>query len=131
MNTLHKRAVDNAIKLLNAVGAQYAIIDTDGVKTGSLEVVTKIKRRPSAYAHGELTKHVKPYIDNTKVNSTVEIPVGKFDLATVYRSVSSHASKTWGNGSHSITSKDGNRVLITRHEKLDDLGDLFSQLGIK
>jgi len=130
MNTLHKRAVDNAIKLLNAIGAQYAIIDTDGVKTGNLEVVTKIKRRKALYPHGEVIKHIKPYIDNIKVNTTVEIPVGKFDLATVYRSVSSNASKSWGTGSHSITTKDG-KVLITRHEKLDDLGDLFSQLGIK
>jgi hypothetical protein len=130
MNTLHKRAVDNAVKLLNAIGAQYAIIDTDGVKTGNLEVVTKIKRRKALYPHGEVIKHIKPYIDNIKVNTTVEIPVGKFDLATVYRSVSSNASKSWGTGSHSITTKDG-KVLITRHEKLDDLGDLFSQLGIK
>lgn len=130
MNTLHKRAVDNAVKLLNAIGAQYAIIDTDGVKTGNLEVVTKIKRRKALYPHGEVVKHIKPYMDSIKVNTTVEIPVGKFDLATVYRSVSSNASKAWGTGSHSITSKDG-KVLITRHEKLDDLGDLFSQLGIK
>jgi len=130
MNTLHKRAVDNAVKLLNAIGAQYAIIDTDGVKTGNLEVVTKIKRRKALYPHGEVIKHIKPYIDNIKVNTTVEIPVGKFDLATVYRSVSSNASKLWGTGSHSITTKDG-KVLITRHEKLDDLGDLFAQLGIK
>ena len=130
MNTLHKRAVDNAVKLLNAIGAQYAIIDTDGVKTGNLEIVTKIKRRKALYPHGEVIKHIKPYIDNIKVNTTVEIPVGKFDLATVYRSVSSNASKSWGTGSHSITTKDG-KVLITRHEKLDDLGDLFSQLGIK
>jgi hypothetical protein len=130
MNTLHKRAVDNAVKLLNAIGAQYAIIDTDGVKTGNLDVVTKIKRRKALYPHGEVVKHIKPYMDRIKVNTTVEIPVGKFDLATVYRSVSSNASKSWGTGSHSITTKDGN-VLITRHEKLDDLGDLFSQLGIK
>ena len=130
MNTLHKRAVDNAVKLLNAIGAQYAIIDTDGVKTGNLEVVTKIKRRKALYPHGEVIKHIKPYIDNIKVNTTVEIPVGKFDLATVYRSVSSNASKSWGTNSHSITTKDG-KVVITRHEKLDDLGDLFSQLGIK
>ena len=130
MNTLHKRAFDNAVKLLNAIGAQYAILDSDGVKTGNLEVVTKIKRRKALYPHGEVIKHIKPYIDNIKVNTTVEIPVGKFDLATVYRSVSSNASKSWGTGSHSITTKDG-KVLITRHEKLDDLGDLFSQLGIK
>jgi hypothetical protein len=130
MNTLHKRAVDNAVKLLNAIGAQYAIIDTDGVKTGNLEVVTKTKRRKALYPHGEVIKHIKPYIDNIKVNTTVEIPVGKFDLATIYRSVSSNASKSWGTNSHSITTKDG-KVVITRHEKLDDLGDLFSQLGIK
>jgi hypothetical protein len=130
MNTLHKRALDNAVKLLNAVGAQYAIIDSDGNKVGDLNVVTKAKRRKALYPHGAVSKYIKPFIDRARVNYTYEIPVGEFDLATVYRSVSSHASKTWGNGTHSITSKDG-KVLITKHEKLDDLGDLFSQLGIK
>jgi hypothetical protein len=130
MNTIQTRVLINAVKLLDAVGFQYAIIDSDGNKTGNLEVVTKPKRRKALYPHGAVVKHIKPYIDNIKVNTTVEIPVGKFDLATIYRSVSSNASKSWGTNSHSITTKDG-KVVITRHEKLDDLGDLFSQLGIK
>lgn len=79
MNTIQTRVLINAVKLLDAVGFQYAIIDSDGNKTGNLEVVTKPKRRKALYPHGEVIKHIKPYIDNIKVNTTVEIPVGKFD----------------------------------------------------
>jgi hypothetical protein len=53
----------------------------------------------------------------------VTIPIGQFDLLHVYGSASSTASKVWGNGCHKIG-------ILTRTEKLDDMDDLFSQLGI-
>jgi hypothetical protein len=52
-------------------------------------------------------------------------------LVHVYGSASSTASKIWGNGCHKIgTSEDKKNVILTRTEKLDDMDDLFSQLGI-
>jgi hypothetical protein len=88
--SLHQKALTNAVKLLNAIGVEYAI-----------------------------------------VNQTVTIPIGQFDLLHVYGSASSTASKVWGNGCHKIgTSEDKKSVILTRTEKLDDMDDLFSQLGI-
>ena len=131
-SVLHEKALSNAIKLLNAIGAQYAIKDADGNTHGDLKAVSKSKRKPNKYPYGSLANHVKPYIASCAVNQTVTIPIGQFDIDHVYGSTSSIASKEWGNGCHKIgATADKKAVLLTRTEKLDDLDDLFSQLNIR
>ena len=131
MNNIHTKALTNAVKLLNAIGAKYAIIDVDLKKYGELEVVTKSKRRPARYPYGVIRKHIKPYLDHIAVNQTARIPVSPYDLETVYGSASSTASVLWGKQCHKVgASEDKRFVLITRTEKMDDLDDLFKQLGI-
>ena len=132
MNTIHEKALSNAIKLLNAIGAKYAIVDSDSKKHGDLEVVTKAKRRPAKYAYGVIRKHIKPYLDHIKVNDTARIPVAPYDLNTIYGSASSTATVLWGKQCHKVgASADKKFVLITRTEPMDDMDDLFAQLGIK
>lgn len=132
MNTVHLKALTNAIKLLNAIGAKYAIVDTNGGRHGELEVVTKSKRKPLKYPYGSLANHIRPYLLQCGVNQTINIPIGQFDLESVYGSASSLASKDWGNGNHKIgVTSDKKYVVITRTEPMDDLDDLFSQLGIR
>ena len=131
MNTVHQKALTNAIKLLNAIGAKYAIVDADLRKHGELEVITKKKRKPAKYPYGVIRKHVAPYLASVNVNQTVRIPVHPYDLETVYGSASSAASTMWGHKAHKVgSSEDKKYVLITRTEKMDDLDDLFKQLGI-
>ena len=129
---LHQKALSNAIKLLNAIGVKYAIVDAENNKHGELEVVTKKKRQPMKYPYGSLANHIRPYLNKCGVNQTVTIPVGQFDLESVYGSASSIASKDWGNGNHKIgTTDDKKAVVITRTEPMDDIDALFAQLGIK
>ena len=131
MNTIHTKALTNAIKLLNAIGAKYAIVDADLRKHGDLEVITKKKRAPAKYPYGAIRKHVAPYLEPLQVNQTARIPVHPYDLETVYGSASSAASTMWGHKAHKVgSSEDKKYVLITRTEKMDDLDDLFKQLGI-
>jgi hypothetical protein len=121
--SLHEKALSNAVKLLNAIGVEYAIQDHDGTLHGNGVLQTKAKRKPAKYPYGALSSHTRPYVDACGVNQTVTIPIGQFDLL--------HASKVWGNGCHKIgTSEDKKSVILTRTEKLDDMDDLFSQLGI-
>lgn len=129
--SVHKKALENAIKLLKAIGASYAIKDSEGNLHGDLTAVSKKKKAPPKYPYGSLANHVKPYINSCEVNQTVHIPIGQFDIEAVYGSTSSIASKEWGNGCHKIgTTPDKKNVVLTRTEKLDDLDDLFAQLGI-
>lgn len=131
MNTLHAKALSNAMKLLNAIGAKYAIVDSDNRTHGDLEVKTKAKRKPAKYPYGAIRKHVAPYLATLQVNQTARIPVHPYDLETVYGSASSAASTTWGHKAHKVgTTEDKKFVLITRTEKMDDLDDLFKQLGL-
>ena len=129
--SLHEKALSNAVKLLNAIGVEYAIQDHDGKMHGNGVLQTKAKRQPAKYPYGALSSHTRPYVDACGVNQTVTIPIGQFDLIHVYGSASSTASKVWGNGCHKIgTSEDKKSVLLTRTEKMDDLDDLFTQLGL-
>jgi hypothetical protein len=131
-SVLHEKALSNAIKLLNAIGAQYAIKDADGNTHGDLKAVSKAKRQPNKYPYGTLANHIRPYLSSCGVNQTVTIPIGQFDLDSVYGSSSSIATKMWGNGCHKVgTTPDKKGVMVTRTEKLDDLDDLFAQLGVK
>lgn len=131
MNTVHQKALSNAIKLLNAIGAKYAIVDTDMRKHGDLEVITKKKRAPAKYPYGAIRLHVSPYLASIKVNETARIPVSPYDLETVYGSASSAATTLWGKKCHKVgTTSDKKFVLITRTEQMDDIDDLFAQLGI-
>ena len=129
--SVYVKALSNAVKLLNAIGVEYAIKDLEGNIHGNGVLETKKKRAPHKYPYGSLANHVRPYIDACGVNQTVTIPVGQFDLDHVYGSTSSIASKTWGNGCHKIgTTPDKKGIVLTRTEKLDDMDDLFAQLGI-
>lgn len=129
--SVHQKALTNAIKLLNAIGVEYAVKDFNGNVHGNAVIQEKSKRKPAKYPYGSLANHVRPYLDSCGVNQTVHIPTGQFDIEHVYGSASSIASKQWGNGCHKIgTTDDKKTVIITRTEKLDDLDDLFSQLGI-
>jgi hypothetical protein len=129
--SLHEKALVNAVKLLNAIGVEYAIQDHAVAMQCAVVLQTKAKRKPLTYPYGSLSKHVRPYVDACGINQTVTIPIGQFDLLHVYGSASSTASKVWGNGCHKVgTSEDKKNVILTRTEKLDDMDDLFSQLGI-
>jgi hypothetical protein len=131
MNTIHEKALSNAIKLLNAIGAKYAIVDSDNKTHGELEVKAKAKRRPARYPYGVIRKHIRPYLDHIKVNDTARIPVSPYDMETVYGSASSTATVLWGKQCHKVgASADKRFVLITRTEPMDDMDDLFKQLGI-
>lgn len=130
--SLHAKALTNAIKLLNAIGVEYAIQDHDGTVHGNAVLQTKPKRQAPKYPYGTLARHVRPYIDACGVNQTVNIPVGQFELQHIYGSASSIASKIWGNGCHKIgTTEDKKHVILTRTEKIDNIDDLFAQLGIE
>jgi len=59
-SVLHEKALTNAIKLLKAIGAQYAIKDAEGVVHGDLKAVSKQRKAPPKYPYGSLAKHIRP-----------------------------------------------------------------------
>ena len=58
-SVLHAKALSNAIKLLNAIGAQYAIKDAEGNLHGDVKAVSKQKKASDS----------KQYIESSFVSS--------------------------------------------------------------
>ena len=98
MNMIQKQTLNKALSFLDAVGAAYAVIDTDGVKHGTLEVVEPKKRKKSDRPYGSLSRFASEVIGNMKVGEVVEIDTDVYDHETVRGAVTSWACNHWGKG---------------------------------
>ena len=100
---VQKEAITRAIRLLTAGGCQFAIIEADGTKHGTLEVQeskTRI-RAASRFPIGALTSYFQPLIKDMKPGDAKVIPFGQFgadmDAKEGLRSsMASYCSKHWG-----------------------------------
>ena len=103
------KAIQQAVALLRAAGAQFKIISPNGDAFGELEV-KPIKasggRKPDHYKRGVLLDHARPFVAETGVGDIALIPFGEFDGKILYGSVCSHLSREWGAGSYTSTRND-------------------------
>jgi hypothetical protein len=111
--SVNQIALDRALKLLAASGAQYAVIGLDGVKYGTLDVVEPkpAKKKVFTHAHGEFRDYFMPFIGGMKPGDSVKIPPGKYQLEELRGPLSSWCSTHWGAG-NTITSIDRKANLI-------------------
>jgi hypothetical protein len=99
----------DAIKLLDALKVQYAILDLEGNQHGSLEikrikrVPIKSRRSPRNYEFGALANYLRPYITALQIGDMAVIPSGPFALPHIARSSSSMAHHLWGKGNSKHT----------------------------
>ena len=138
MNQIEKAVLTKVFGVLDSIGVQYAIVDSDGNKHGALNVAQekKAKRRRSIYPLGEIKGYIMPYMQNMMINTTIQIPAGKYDAKILRGSVSSYATQMWGAGNYkSSVSADKKSVEITRFDpqvasfmKNNPVDDLLSGL---
>lgn len=100
MNDIQTKILANAIKLLDAINAKYAIVDPDGKQHGSLEVVNKKKKKRPTYEYGTVAAHVKGYMQNALINTKIVVPFNNMHKEVVRSAICSYANKLWGNGSY-------------------------------
>jgi len=82
MKDIHKAALDKALSYLIAIGCQFAVIDPDGNKHGTLEVMApKIKgKRNLKYPYGSIAAYLKPFLSQlTELGKHTSFPVLDFD----------------------------------------------------
>jgi hypothetical protein len=100
---LQKTILLKALSMLATCGVQYAVVDFDGVKHGTLEVAAPTsgrKRSGPKTPRGSLRQYVEPLMIGLQVNQIVAIPATEdFDLGRLQSSVSSMACRMWGEGS--------------------------------
>lgn len=89
--------IEKAIKLLDACGCRYAVIDPVGNLYGELEVVVPKKRSPNKHPRGELRSYIRPFVENLTPGEVASIPVLHYGFATVQSSVSSMVCAIFGN----------------------------------
>lgn len=98
--SLHEKALSNAVKLLNAIGVEYAIQDHDGTLHGNGVLQTKAKRKPLTYPYGSLSKHVRPYVDACGINQTVTTRLAHQKIRRTSFLLAQRSLTTWTICSH-------------------------------
>ena len=117
MTQVETIALQRALVLLNSINVQYAIIDSDGQKYGTLELATpKVRQRAeSEFPVGELRTYIRPFVENLEIGGMVDLPASKFKIEKVQSGVGSWFNQKNGKGS-AITSinRDKNVVEVLR-----------------
>ena len=114
MENIKQGALNKALNTLNALGCKYAVIDEDGNKHGTLEVMaakTGNTKRPSFFPKGEVKNHVMQYIGNIQVGDVKEVPYGKYGGNTIQSSVSSFMHHRYGSGAHTSSQNHAKKAL--------------------
>lgn len=127
--SLKIEALQRAIKLLDAAGAEYGIL-FNGDVYGSLEV--KLPRSPregkdgrTLYPKGETRAYYEPYLVGLAVGDEVAVPYGGYDPRTLASNISSYCVRTWGKGAAITRRNDAEaqvEVLLVCDEKENGYG---------
>ena len=97
MSTVQSIAIERAVALLKASGAQFAIVAADGTKFGALEVAPpKPLRRP--IKNPGIGEYIDKFVDDMPPGASVVIPLGGFSKADLQKSASSRCCAKWGSG---------------------------------
>lgn len=114
MSGVKQQTLTRALNMLNAIGATYAIIEDNGTKHGTLEVVEP-KKRGLKYKHGELSAYASKHIANMSVGDVEEVPFDKYEAEEVRSAAVSWAGYHWGKGTvTTATVKDRKIVEVLR-----------------
>jgi hypothetical protein len=97
MSNIKQQTLKRAITLLNAINAQYAIIDEDGTLHGDLKVA-EVKSEPK-YERGERSNWAKEMIGDMSITDVREVPFGKYGKEEARNALSLWAYHYWGKGS--------------------------------
>lgn len=109
MNQVKKMAIKQALKLLDASGCKYYVIDEEGDSYGEVPKQNKSKRK---YKCGEMANYFKPYLSEIKVGDVAVIPSGEFDIRSLSGAITAYLSHEWGKQSYkSCTNKKTIEIL--------------------
>lgn len=116
MKEVQKKAVDNAIRALRAVGCQFAVVTPDGEKLGELQLaLPKLSKRRRVHNFRQLG-----YIP--KIKNMAPGDVAEFDVSGMEKkvrdsfraSIAACARQHFGAASHTSTIV-GNTIQLIRH----------------
>lgn len=107
--SIHQTATDKAIRILEAIGAKYAI-HIDGEVYGTLKVANESNRN-RVYARGETRAHYWPIIENLNVGDSASVPFAHFDPKILASNISANCVHAWGAGNTMTARNDENQTI--------------------
>lgn len=109
-----KRTISQAIKLLDASGCKYKVIDQDGNEYGVL-TVSEPKKSSRTFKHkpGTMHKFYYPLIKDMKIGDVVVLKNFDYEARDLQGAVTAWATEHWGKGSYK-TCVNGQDVEILR-----------------
>lgn len=98
MIEIFQRELNKVIRSLESMNLSYAIIDSDGIVYGTLQIVHtgRKKRNKGLYEKGELKSYILPFIQPMKEKEIIVIPYSKFERNIFQRAVCAMAHDLWG-----------------------------------
>ena len=104
-------AFEKVLKMLDNIGVQYAVIDFDGNKHGTLELVApKVARTKSDEPRGEITQYIREYIGEMKPGDVVEVPM-KYGRERTHSALCALAFRLFDKG-NTVTSYNEKKDLL-------------------
>jgi hypothetical protein len=106
-NTVQQIAFARALKTLDAIGAQYAVIYNDETY-GALKLAPPGRERKDGlpqYKYGETYAYYWPIMQHMQPGDVVKVPFGPFHPTVLSSNISAHCSRTWGSGNY-VTKRD-------------------------
>jgi hypothetical protein len=106
-DTLQQIALSRALKTLDAIGAQYAVIYDDETY-GTLKLAPLPRQRKDGrtpYKRGTTRAHYWPYIENLQPGDETKIPYLDFDSTVLMSNVCAACTHNWGNKTY-ISQRD-------------------------
>ena len=126
--SIKMEALQRAIRLLDAAGAEYGILFNGNVY-GNLPV--KLPRQSKTgrtiYPRGETKSYYEPYLVGMAAGDEVHVPYSTYDPATLASNVSAYCCRQWGKGA-AITRRNDEEEQIEVLRVYDDQEDAHGLL---
>ena len=109
-------------KMLDGMKCVYAIVDANGNKHGSLEVIAPKKRqRNPDRQHGEMKAYVEQYLEGIDLYELRVVPSGKYPAEDVRSACCNYIRSIHGlDTSKTFVNKELKRVEVMRKEQGDE-----------
>ena len=98
MEAIQQKTLNQAIKMLNAIGCQYKIQDPDGNTYGELEVTTSYKASLE-HEYGSIAAFVKEQLGEMEPGNIRGVDYSTFGKKRIVTAVCSHMTRIYGLGS--------------------------------
>lgn len=100
LEPIQQKTLVQAMRMLDAIGAVYAIQDPTGEVHGELQVAEPQYRRNLRYEFGSIAAYLSQYLPQLGVGAIARVPLGAFDHVTLTRSCAAMMNKLHGPGSY-------------------------------